>query len=301
MASATDLLQKVGIQSATTLDSNYTVNDTTVTVISTSGWPTDTGITFAMDEIDGNGIQVPGTYNEFVGTVATATSITNVDYADGTGDRNYTAGATTRVYIPVSKTRENRIVEWGTEEHAQDGTHTDVTATSLTVSGTSAFTGAVTLPDSTITTAKINDTTVTSEKLKSTVGFYATTTQTINNSATADVTTYTEVVDYGADFDNTTGVFTAPYAGLYHFDVNMSVTDVGSATGRVESNLLVNGAAKGHAFGQGAATNNDPSMNQSITISLAANDAVKVSITNNSGANEPLVDASFSGFLVGRV
>ena len=128
---------KVGLASATTLDSNYTINDTTVTVASTSGWPTDTGITFAMDVIDSQGVQVAGTYNEFVGTVSTATSITNVDYADGTGDRNYTAGATTRVYIPVSKTRENRIVTWGLTEHDQDGTHGAITATSITAtSGT---------------------------------------------------------------------------------------------------------------------------------------------------------------------
>lgn len=179
----------------------------------------------------------------------------------------------------------------------------DNIAAAAAIAGTKLADSAIStakVADSAITTAKIADTNVTSEKLKATVGFYATTTQTINNASTADVTTYTEVVDYGADFDNTTGVFTAPVAGLYHFDVNMSVTDVGSANGRIESNLLVNGSAKGHGFGQGAATNNDPSMNQSITISLAANDAVKVSITNNSGANEPLVDASFSGFLVGR-
>lgn len=145
----------------------------------------------------------------------------------------------------------------------------------------------------------INDGAVTSEKQTCTVGFYATTTQTINNSSSADVTTYTEVADYGSDFAS--GVFTAPVAGLYHFDVNMSITDIGGADGRLESNLLVNGAVKGHAFATAPATNNDPSMNQSITIPLAANDAVKVSITNNGGANEALVDASFSGFLVGKV
>lgn len=135
MAANTDNLMKVGLASATTLDSNYTINDTTVTVASTSGWPSDTGIVFAIDVIDSQGVQVPGTYNEFVGTVATGTSISNVDWADGNADRDYTAGATTRVYIPVSKTRENRIVTWGLAEHNQDGTHEDITATTVTTSG----------------------------------------------------------------------------------------------------------------------------------------------------------------------
>lgn len=129
---------KVGLASATTLDSNYTINDTTVTVASTAGWPSDTGVTFAIDVIDSQGVQVAGTYNEYVGTVATGTSISNVDWADGNADRNYTAGATTRVYIPVSKTRENRIVTWGLVHGNQDGTlKTDVAVTTANATLTS--------------------------------------------------------------------------------------------------------------------------------------------------------------------
>lgn len=146
-ASANDKLQKVGLATATTLDSNYTSNDTTVTVASTSGWPTDTGVTFAIDTIDSAGLQVPGSYNEYVGVVSTATSITSVDWADGVGDKNYSAGASTRVYIPVTKTRENRIVDWGLVEHKQDGTHDDVTATSISNAGTLTQTGVASFSD----------------------------------------------------------------------------------------------------------------------------------------------------------
>lgn len=126
-AAASDLLQEVSIASATTLDSpGYTIGDTSITVVSVSTWPTATGITFAMDEVDAAGVQVPGTYNEYVGVKSSATSITSVSHQNGT-NQNYTAGATTRVYIPVSAERENRIVEWGLEEHGQLGTHTDIT------------------------------------------------------------------------------------------------------------------------------------------------------------------------------
>lgn len=141
---ASDLLVEVGDPgSATTLASNYTAGDTSVTVASTANWPT-TGkaVVFAIDNAEVvNGVekQIAGTYNEFEGTVASATSVTNVDWKRGAGDTNYDAGSLTRVYIPVSAERENRIVTWGTAEHNQDGTHSDVTATSVTAT-TGTFT-----------------------------------------------------------------------------------------------------------------------------------------------------------------
>lgn len=141
-ASATDLLQEVGINTATTLDApGYTIGATSITVASTAGMPTATGITFAIDEVDSDGVQEPNSYNEYVGTVDTGTSITNVAHQNGV-NRNYAAGATTRVYIPVSAERENRIVAWGLEEHKQLGGHSDITTDSITNAGTLTQTGA---------------------------------------------------------------------------------------------------------------------------------------------------------------
>lgn len=138
-ASANDKLMKVGLSTATTLSApGYTAGGTSINVGATTNWPTDTGVIFAIDTVsivNGIEVQVAGSYNEFVGTVATGTSITNVDWVDGNGDTNYSAGSTTRVYIPVSKTRENRIVTWGTAQHNQDGTHAAVTATSVVSAG----------------------------------------------------------------------------------------------------------------------------------------------------------------------
>lgn len=145
-AASTDLLQEVSIATATTLDApGYTIGDPTVTVASTSGMSTATGITFAMDVIDSEGVQVPGSYNEYVGVVSSGTSITSVSHQNGT-NRNYSAGATTRVYIPVSAERENRIVEWGLEEHNQDGTHS-----AITTSAASTFSHATGVTTNTIT------------------------------------------------------------------------------------------------------------------------------------------------------
>jgi len=126
-ASASDVFQKVGRSTATTLSSpGYTIGNTSINVGSTTNWPTDTGITFAIDEtelVNGEYVRVDGTYNIFRGTVNTATQITNVVYVGGDANRNYSAGATTRVYILVSYYRENRMVDGILDGHDQLGYH----------------------------------------------------------------------------------------------------------------------------------------------------------------------------------
>lgn len=122
-AAATDYFQKVAMSTATTLSSpGYTTGATSINVGSTSNWPTDTGITFAIDEIDSAGLRVSGSYNVFRGTVNTATQITNITYVGGDANRNYSAGATTRVYILVSYAQMNRMIDGLLVSHDQDGT-----------------------------------------------------------------------------------------------------------------------------------------------------------------------------------
>lgn len=126
-AAASDLFMYVGDPgTATTLSApGYTAgSSTSINVGSTANWPTATGVAFAMDEVatvNGTETQVPGSYREFVGTVASATSVSNISCVYGT-DRDFSAGATTRVYIPISAERENRLVEGLVVSHKQDGT-----------------------------------------------------------------------------------------------------------------------------------------------------------------------------------
>lgn len=140
-AAASDKLLEVGDPgTATTLASpGYTSGvSTSINVASTTNWPTATGVAFAIDEtttVNGVETRVAGTYNEFIGTVASGTQVTNVDYVGGDAERSYAAGASTRVYVPITAERENRIVEWGVAQHSQAGAHTAITATSLTASG----------------------------------------------------------------------------------------------------------------------------------------------------------------------
>jgi len=123
-ASQNDTYIKVGEGTATTLASpGYTIGGTSATVVSTTNWPTDTGVIFAIDTaeiINGEQVQVAGTYTEYEGTVATATSVTNVSLVSGT-PQNYSAGALTRVYIPLSAEVQNRMVDGLLVSHTQTG------------------------------------------------------------------------------------------------------------------------------------------------------------------------------------
>lgn len=142
------------------------------------------------------------------------------------------------------------------------------------------------------------------EKLHATVGFHATTTQSIPDNSATTVTSYTETVDYGADFAS--GVFTAPYNGLYHFDLSFGITNLVSSTdGRVQSNIQID-TGSGYAdvafgFADGDGTNADPQANVSITIPLVAGNTVRATALHFSGGAESLTGPSFfSGFLIAR-
>lgn len=154
-ANASDMFQKVARSTATTLSApGYTVGATSINVASTSNWPADTGITFGIDEVDGGGNRIAGTYNIFRGTVGSATQLANLTYVGGDANRNYSAGATTRVYILVSYARENRLVDGLLVSHDQDGTLK-----------AGAVDNATVLASNVVETAKIKDGAVTPEKL----------------------------------------------------------------------------------------------------------------------------------------
>lgn len=184
MAASTDYFKKVGSPgTATTLSApGYTAGATSITVASTTNWPTDTGVTFCMYEVTTVGtetVMTAGTYNEYDGVVTGATSIGSLSHVAGSGtDRNYAAGTGTVVTIMVTSGRENALVDGLLVQHAQDGTHTAVTATSVstdtisektaangvTVDGLNIKDGKLNTNDS-VVTANITDSAVTHAKL----------------------------------------------------------------------------------------------------------------------------------------
>jgi len=125
-ASATDYFMKTGKSTATTLSApGYTVGNTSINVGTTAELPTDTGIFIMIDEVETVGgveQRVAGTYNVFRGTVSSGTQISGLVYQGGDTNRNYSAGATTRVYMTISSYHTNRMIDALLVSHDQDGT-----------------------------------------------------------------------------------------------------------------------------------------------------------------------------------
>ena len=121
-ASVNDYFLKVGVAGTLTqlAAPGHSVSGTTITVNSTTNWPTDTGLVFAIRQVDGDGEFISGTYTEWRGIVSGST-LTGMVLVYGT-DQVYPAGSTTQVYIPVSASRDNRMVDGLLVSHDNDGT-----------------------------------------------------------------------------------------------------------------------------------------------------------------------------------
>lgn len=131
-ANTSDLLKKTGASTVTTLSApGKALSATSITVGSTTNYPTDTGIVVAIRQVDSSGNLVAGTYTEWSATVTSGTTLAIVAVPVFGSDQVYAAGSTTQVYIPLSSYAHNKLIDHLTEEHNQNGTHSAVTATSV--------------------------------------------------------------------------------------------------------------------------------------------------------------------------
>ncbi len=310
-AAATDYLTHVGSPgTATTLSApGHTIAGTSLTVASTSNWPTDTGAIFAIDVVtlvDGAETRTPGTYTEWEGVVASSTSITGLVLRTGT-DQNYPAGSTTRVYIPVSSARENRLVDGLLVSHNQNGTMiTSLPLTTPKVTTSINDSNGNEVIKTPATASAVNELTVTNAATgnavqlsptggdtniylkaigKGTGGFisavphkfsaYASGATTIAASGTpTKVLLATELFDTGSDFASSR--FTAPIAGFYQFDA--SVTEFITNGSASAAYLYKNGGIyKVGSWAQNA-TGGNANVTSSVSglIQLAASDYVEL-------------------------
>ena len=123
-ASTNDKFKKVGASTVTSLAApGKALGATSITVGSTTNFPTDTGIVIAIRVVDTAGKLVAGTYTTWSATVTSGTSFA-IDPTPLTGsDQVYSAGSTTQVYMPVSSAEHNAMVDGILAQHNQDGTH----------------------------------------------------------------------------------------------------------------------------------------------------------------------------------
>ncbi len=202
---------------ATTLGgAGYTIGGTSITVTTTTNWPTATGVVFGIDTVTVNaaGVEtrVEGSYCVFSGVVTNGTTISSLVLEFGT-PQNYLAGATTRVYITVSSIHNKRLIEGLLVGLNQDGTHKAFTET--------AIVPTVSLQDNAVTTAKVADSAVTATKLATgaiTLG-YAQSTTGFNNSNT-----------FATDITGLTIEVTVP-AGGRRLKITGFVSNISNASG----------------------------------------------------------------------
>lgn len=154
-AANSDLFRKGGANTVTTLAApGKALAATSITVGSTTNYPTDTGIVIGIRQVDSDGVLVPGTYSEYNATVTSGTTF-SIDAVPVLGsDQVYPAGSTTQVFLPVSSSAHNDLIDGLLVSHDQDGT---LKAGAVDVAGV--------LASNVVETAKIKDGAVTPEKL----------------------------------------------------------------------------------------------------------------------------------------
>lgn len=260
----------VGEAVRATVTATRSIASTTIAVDAVTNWP-DYFIA-TSGEIGADNFLTPSTVQVFNGHLSGSDIIID-SFAPGYSDLGNSIGDV--VLVKPTTAWANEVADVIEVTHNEDGT----------------------LKDSIVTTAKLAEASVTSEKLNATVAFRGTTVQAIPGPSNGyDITSYTEVYDLGSDFAS--GVFTAPYNGVYHFDATAGATNL---NGRMDCIILkgtTTQVARSQVWGNTGAS--DPMASCSVALSLTAGDTVKMQAGSADSAITLAAPSQFSGFLVGR-
>lgn len=181
-----DLLTKVNngaLAEPAQLAANKETSDDTATLSLTTGWPDDTAIHFAIFKTDTDGQVTQGSVTYWKAT-RSGTTLSDMQLKGGT-NQAYATGDP--ILLLPSPYWANDVVDWGLEEHNQDGTHGDVTANSVSTDAINEKTSAngVTIDGLSIKDGKLN---TNNSVLSSNLGLASTFTggvQTLANAGTA--------------------------------------------------------------------------------------------------------------------
>lgn len=135
MAVSDNKLIKASRRFSTTIGAGGVANDsaTTVPLSDVPGlFSNGDAIEFIVDRVSTTGTLTTDKEETIVGEVSGTNIINCARGVEGTAQA-HSAGAV--VEIKLTADMWNRMIEWGLTEHSQDGTHSDITATTLTTSG----------------------------------------------------------------------------------------------------------------------------------------------------------------------
>lgn len=165
MALLTDKLRKGAPNFITTLAGDVAVGDTSLTLQSATGLPTDTAVDFVLNRIDSDGNELDPALTEVItGTVAG--NIVSTDAArrgrDGTNVQTHASGSVVEVIF--TSAQWNDKIDAFMAGHNQDGTHKANTVNSASLNDGSVTTAK--LAENSVSTAKLQNNSITPDKLK---------------------------------------------------------------------------------------------------------------------------------------
>lgn len=139
---------------------------------------------------------------------------------------------------------------------------------------------------------------ITSPQFGQPVAFSTSYSISVGTGASVDVDGGTEDYDYGGNFDDSTGIFTAPYDGVYLFYMEGSVSNVGD-TKQMILRLRNEGLTKWESGAIGSTSGSDVRPSITGAIEMAAGDEATFQIYQNKTTTATCA-GRIGGHLIGR-
>lgn len=331
MASNTDLVRNSAPNFATTLANSMLSTDTSMTLQSTTGLPTGTGISLTIDATSPvTGLPTPTLEETVTGVVSSSTVVSLLRGRDSTTAQAHASGANVVMYVTSTMWNDFQTAYLTSHNQAggiiasspeittsiNDSNNNEIIALSPTSSAVNELQVAnASTGNDVIVSVAGSDTNISLDLqgkgsgsvklmkwLYNPYKFSVYRNSAINTSSSLALLTFdTEIFDTSSNYSVSTGRFTAPIAGFYQINAKYSVDLIANAFAAMA--IFKNGSIFDNAVtGINNGSTNVLGSSFSEVIELAANDYLQVYIASNGTYGVEVGAApyqtTFSGFLV---